>query len=103
MGFSTESLGVHFILPLISRYFTSLTRGGRKKIFVLILTLIGNSPEIGGKMKTGFSRGEIEKFFLKIPGYFRKKVDFQVNSGLFPGVIGIIWIQYATYFHLGPI
>ena len=103
MGFSTESLAVHFILPLISRYFTSLTRGGRKKIFVLILTLIGNSPEIGGKMKTGFSRGEIENFFKKIPGYFRKKVDFQVNSGLFPGVIGIIWIQYATYFHLDPI
>ena len=30
-------------------------------------------------------------------------MDFQVSSGLFPGVIGIIWIQYATYFHLGPI
>ena len=65
--------------------------------------LVGNSPEIGGKMKTGFSRGEIEKKLKKIPGYFRKKVGFQVNSGLFPGVIGIIWIQYATYFHLGPI
>ena len=62
MGFSAESLGaVHFILPLISRYFTSLTRGGKKKIFVLILTLIGNSPDIGGKMKNGFSGGEIEK------------------------------------------
>ena len=70
---------------------------------MLILTLVGNSPEIGGKMKTGFSGGEIEKKLKKIPGYFRGKVGFQVNSGLFPGVIRINWIQYATYFHLGPI
>ena len=68
MGFSTDSLGVHFILPLISRYFTSLTRGGRKKIFMLILTLVGNSPEIGGKIKTGFSGREIEKKFQVISG-----------------------------------
>ena len=71
MGFSTESLGVHFILPLISRYYTSLTGGWWKKIFALILTLVGNSPEIGGKMKTGFSGGEIEKKLKK----------FQVISG----------------------
>ena len=76
MGFSTESLGVHFILPLISRYFTSLTGGWWKKIFALILTLVGNSPEIGGKMKTGFSGAEIEKKLKKIPGYFRKKSGF---------------------------
>ena len=62
--------------------------------------LIGNSPDIGGKMKNGFSGGEIEKKFQVIS---IKKVGSQVNSGLFPGVIGIIWIQYATYFHLGPI
>ena len=63
MGFSTESLGVHFILPLISRYFTSLIGGWWKEIFALILMLVGNSPEIGGKMKTGFSVGEIKKKF----------------------------------------
>ena len=67
---------------------------------MLTLTLIGNSPNIGGKMKNGFSGGEIEKKFQVIS---IKKVGSQVNSGLFPGVIGIIWIQYATYFHLGPI
>ena len=76
MGFSNESLGVHFILPLISRYFTSLTRGRRKKIFVLILTLIGNSPEIGGKMKTGFSGGEIEKKLKKKSRLFQEKRGF---------------------------
>ena len=80
MGFSTESLGGHFILPLISRYFTSLTRGGRKKIFVLILTLIGNSPDIGGKMKNGFSGGEIEKKFQVIS---RKKLVPRLILGCF--------------------
>ena len=85
MGFSTESLGVHFILPLISRYFTSLTRGRRKKIFVLILTLIGNSPEIGGKMKTGFSGGEIEKKFQVIS---RKKMVSRLILGCFQELWG---------------
>ena len=80
MGFSTESLGGHFILPLISRYFTSLTRGGRKKIFVLILTLIGNSRDIGGKMKNGFSGGEIEKKFQVIS---RKKLVSRLILGCF--------------------
>ena len=46
----------HVILPVISRYFTNMTRGRRKKVFTLILMLVGNSPEIGGKMKTEFSR-----------------------------------------------
>ena len=45
---------------------------------MLILTLIGNSPEIGGKMKTGFSGGEIEKKYKKIPGYIREKVGLSV-------------------------
>ena len=80
MGFSTESLGVHFILPLISRYFTSLNRGARKKIFVLILTLIGNSPDIGGKMQNGFSGGEIEKKFQVIS---RKKLVSRLILGCF--------------------
>ena len=64
-------VGGHVILPVISRYFTNMTRGRRKKVFMLILMLVGNSPEIGCKMKTGFSGGETEK----------KLKEFQVLSG----------------------
>ena len=44
----------HLILPVISRYFTNMTRGGRKKVFMLILMLVGNNLEIGCQMKFGF-------------------------------------------------
>ena len=41
------------ILP-VSGYFTNMTRGGRKKVFMLILMLVGYSLEIGYNMKIGF-------------------------------------------------
>ena len=44
----------HVILPVISRYFTNMTRGGRKKVFMLILMLVGNSLEIGWMTKIVF-------------------------------------------------
>ena len=53
--------------------------------------------------KIVFLGGKLEKISLKFTGYFRKNVGFQVKSGLFPGLIGVKWGQYATYFHLGPI
>ena len=56
----------HVILPLISRYFTNMTRGGRKKVFMLILMLLGNSLEIGCKMKIGFLVRKIREFKKKL-------------------------------------
>ena len=44
----------HVILPVISRYFTNMTRGRRKKVFTLILMLVGNCLERGCKMKIVF-------------------------------------------------
>ena len=38
-----------------------MTRGGRKKVFMLILMLVGNSLEIGCKMKIGFFGEENER------------------------------------------
>ena len=52
---------------------------------MLILTLIGNSPEIGGKMKTGFSGGEIEKKFQVIS---RKKMVSRLILGCFQELWG---------------
>ena len=51
----------HVILPVISRYFTNMTRGGRKKVFMLILILVGNSLEIGWMTKIVFLGGKLEK------------------------------------------
>ena len=62
----------HVILPVISRYFTNMTRGGRKKVFMLILMLVGNSLEIGCKMKLGFLVRKIKKIQKKITGYLRE-------------------------------
>ena len=56
----------HVILPVISGYFTNMTRGGRKKVFMLILMLVGNSLEIGCKMKIGFLVRRIRKFKKKL-------------------------------------
>ena len=56
----------HVILPVISRYFTNMTRGRRKKVFTLILMLVGNSLEIGCKMKIGFSVRQIREFEKKL-------------------------------------
>ena len=56
----------HVILPVISRYFTNMTRGGRKKVFMLILMLVGNSLEIGCKMKIGFLVRRIREFEKKL-------------------------------------
>ena len=74
-----------------------MTRGGRKKVFMLILMLVGNSLEIGCKMKIGFMVRKIREL-KKITGYLRGKVGFQFISGLFLGVIGIKSSQYASYF-----
>ena len=79
----------HVILPVISRYFTNMTRGGRKKVYMLILMLVGNSLEIGCKMKIGFLVRKSREFEKKVLGYLREKVGFQFISGLFSGVIGI--------------
>ena len=70
---------------------------------MLIYMLVGNSLEIGCMTKTRFLGGDLEKIDKKITGYFREKVGFQFISGLFPGLIGVKWSQYATYLHLGPI
>ena len=56
----------HVILPVISRYFTNMTRGRRKKMFTLILILVGNSLEIGCKMKIGFLVRRIREFEKKL-------------------------------------
>ena len=56
----------HVILPVISRYFTNMTRGRRKKVFTLILMLVGNSLEIGCKMKIGFLVRRIREFEKKL-------------------------------------
>ena len=66
-----------------------MTRGGRKKVFTLILMLVGNSLEIGCKMKIGFLVRRIREFEKKITGFLRGKVGFQFISGLLLGVIGI--------------
>ena len=87
VGFSTESLGVHFILPLISRYFTSLTGGWWKKIFALILMLVGNSLEIGCKMKVGFLVRRIREFRKKNYRLFKGKSGFPVH----------IWALFGSY------
>ena len=72
-------------------------------MFMLILMLVGNSLEIGCKMKIGFLVRQIREFEKKITVYLSGKVGFQFMSGLFSGVIGIKSSQYTTYFHLGPI
>ena len=72
-------------------------------MFMLILMLVGNSLEIGCKMKIGFLVRRIREFEKKVTGYLREKVGFQFISGLFSGVIGITLSQYTTYFRLGPI
>ena len=72
-------------------------------MFMRILMLVGNSLEIGCKMKVGFLVRQIREFEKKITGYLREKVGFQFISGLFLGVIGIKLSQYTTYFRLGPI
>ena len=80
-----------------------MTRGGRKKVFMLILMLVGNSLEIGCKMKIVFLVRKMRELKKKITCYLRGKVGFQFMSGLFSGVIGIKSSQYTTYFRLGPI
>ena len=62
-----------------------MTRGGRKKVFMFIFMLVGNSLEIGCKTKMRFLGGELEKFSIKIIGYFKKKVGFWLLSWFFQG------------------
>ena len=74
----------HVILPVISRYFTNMTRGRRKKVFTLILMLVGNSLEIGCKMKIGFLVRRMREF---------KKRLFKGKSG-FPVYV---WALFGSY------
>ena len=76
----------HVILPVISRYFTNMTRGGRKKVFMLILMLVGNNLEIGCKMKIGF--------------LVRRIREFEKNYRLFKGKSGFpvyVWALFGSY------
>ena len=43
-----------------------MTRGGGKKVFMLILMLVGNSLEIGCMMKIGFLVRRIREFEKKL-------------------------------------
>ena len=46
---------------------------------------------------------ENQRNFVKILQVFQGKMGFQLKSELFPGLTGVNWSQYATYFHLDPI
>ena len=72
-------------------------------MLMFILMLDGNSLEIGCKMRIGFLGGEFGNLRKKLPAISGGKVCFQVISGMFLGIIGLKWSQYAIYFHLGPI
>ena len=74
-------------MPVISRYFTSVTRGGRKKVLMFILMLDGNSLEIGCKMRIGFLGGEFGNLRKKVTCYFWGK-------SMFPGYI---WDVFGNY------
>ena len=52
---------------------------------MFIFMLVGNSLEIGCKTKMRFLGGELEKFSIKIKGYFNKKVGFWLLSWFFQG------------------
>ena len=70
-------------MPVISRYFTSVTRGGRKKVLMFILMLDGNSLEIGCKMRIGFSGGEFGNLRKKLPAISGGKYVSRLYLGCF--------------------
>ena len=80
-GYNTECLGANLYLPVISRYFASQTRGGRKEVNIFIWGLM----EIAGMMKSWILGRIIEISTKKFTGYFRKKVGFCVLSWFFQG------------------
>ena len=99
-GYSTESLGCHFIFTCYLRVFYQSDQRWEEESSYVHLRLNGNSLEIARIMKNWIFGRIIQYLTIKFTGNFRKKVGFRVLSLFFQGNQGHIYGQFASYLHL---